>query len=100
MIGCMPGMGLTPHAAAALQFWLSQGALNPNVHANVLHNLQGSFGQPLCPHFAGAMSMLIPVLPSLCVCCPVSSSAGSLLSVVAAHVLKHVQLWCCRGFTA
>ncbi|KAL0038264.1 hypothetical protein WJX79_010729 [Trebouxia sp. C0005] len=45
--------GLSPQAAAALQFWLTQGALNPNVHANFLHSLQGPFGNPMGHHFSG-----------------------------------------------
>ncbi|DBA92772.1 TPA: GATA type transcriptional activator of nitrogen-regulated proteins, variant 2 [Trebouxia sp. C0004] len=45
--------GLSPQAAAALQFWLTQGALNPNVHANFLHSLQGPFGDPMGLHFSG-----------------------------------------------
>ena len=52
--GCMIPSELTPHAAAALQFWLSQGALNPHVHASYLHSLQGPFGEPLGHHFSGS----------------------------------------------
>ena len=51
--GCMIPPGLSPHAAAALQFWLGQGALNPHVHASYLHSLQGPFGEPLGHHFSG-----------------------------------------------
>lgn len=52
--GCMMHMpGLTPQAAMALQFWLTQGALNPNVHANFLHNLQAPFGDPRGHHMPG-----------------------------------------------
>ena len=54
--GCMIPQGLSPHAAAALQFWLSQGALNPHVHASYLHSLQGPFGEPLSHHFSGSCS--------------------------------------------
>ena len=54
--GCMIPQGLSPHAAAALQFWLSQGALNPHVHASYLHSLQGPFGEPLGHHFSGSCS--------------------------------------------
>ncbi len=59
MAGCMTqGLGfnmpgLSPQAAAALQFWLTQGALNPNVHANFMHSLQGPFGNPMGHHFSG-----------------------------------------------
>lgn len=53
MKGMMPGPQLTPHAAAALQFWLSQGALNPHAHATFLHNLHGPFAEPLGHHFSG-----------------------------------------------
>ena len=59
MAGCMmqgAGFnlpGLSPQAAAALQFWLTQGALNPNVHANFMHSLQGPFGNPMGHHFSG-----------------------------------------------
>jgi len=59
MAGCMTQgtgfnlPGLSPQAAAALQFWLTQGALNPNVHANFLHSLQGPFGNPMGHHFSG-----------------------------------------------
>ncbi|KAL3137159.1 GATA type transcriptional activator of nitrogen-regulated proteins [Trebouxia sp. C0010 RCD-2024] len=48
-----PPGGLTPHAAAALQFWLTQGALNPHVHASYLHSLQSPFGNPLGHPFSG-----------------------------------------------
>ena len=51
--GMVPPGGLTPHAAAALQFWLSQGALNPHVHASYLHSLQLPFGEPLGHPFSG-----------------------------------------------
>ena len=47
--------GLSPQAAAALQFWLTQGALNPNVHANFMHSLQGPFGNPMGHHFSGLL---------------------------------------------
>ena len=53
MQGVLPP-GLTPHAAAALQFWLGQGALNPHVHASYLHSLP--IGEPLGLHFSGRAS--------------------------------------------
>lgn len=56
--GGMIPPGLTPHAAAALQFWLSQGALNPHVHASYLHSLQRPFGEPLGHPFSGTTTAL------------------------------------------
>ena len=59
MAGCMTQRAgfslpvLSPQAAAALQFWLTQGALNPNVHANFMHSLPGPFGNPMGHHFSG-----------------------------------------------
>lgn len=47
----MSGQGLNPHAAAALQFWLSQGALNPHAHSSYFPSLP--YGDPLRHHFTG-----------------------------------------------
>lgn len=71
--GCMIPPGLTPHAAAALQFWLSQGALNPHMHASYLHSLQGPFGEPLGHQFSGRAlqraSLILLLLWWECFCC-------------------------------
>lgn len=60
--------GLTPHAAAALQFWLSQGALNPHMHASYLHSLQGPLGEPLGHQFSGEAQQPSSIMSLVCTC--------------------------------
>ena len=64
MPGMMSGQGLNPHAAAALQFWLSQGALNPHAHSSYFPSLP--YGDPLRHHFTGAYCLSVNVVHMLC----------------------------------
>lgn len=50
----MPGScALTPHAAAALHFWLSQGSISPHMQATHLHNMHTGMTDPASHHFPG-----------------------------------------------